>query len=426
MKSTHPALLTGLALLALASSSNAQVARRTSPSTPDQPWTRQLGTSAADVTKCVTPDGSGGVYAFGSTQGSLGGPTLGGADVWIARYDGGGNLLWTRQIGTANDEKAESAAPDGAGGVFVCGSTTGNLAGTLVGSSDAWVARYDGAGNQLWIRQLDLPGDETANAMAPDGAGGVFLCGRSFVWWHFTAAWLARYDAAGNQIFFFEPGSPTNEFRAAASDGSGGVWVITHAVWGVWTDWVGYDEVDLTFLSHYDGAGGLLASDFIGSSYSIYDPVGSRANALAPDGAGGVYVAGEWGYPADWLHGVNDAWLKHWDANASLTWSRNFATSADDRALAVAADGSGGAYVGGTTFGTLAGTSAGGQWDAWYAHVDATGNTLSLLQFGTTSEETLAAAAPDGSGGVFLGGSTRGSLAGPIAGLQDAWIARFP
>jgi hypothetical protein len=135
----------------------------------------------------------------GDTAGSLGGPNAG-IDAWLAHYDSVGNQLWIRQLGTSNADGARAAAPDGAGGVYVGGFTEGSLGGANAGSYDVWLAHYDGAGNQLWIHQLGTSGADWTHAAAPDGSGGVYVGGRTLGSLGGPNAgdydaWLARYDA---------------------------------------------------------------------------------------------------------------------------------------------------------------------------------------------------------------------------------------
>jgi hypothetical protein len=88
---------------------------------------------------------------FGGTEGSRAAPIAGWSDTWVARYDGAVNQAWIRQIGTAGVEYEGAAIADGSGGVFLGGATTGGLGGPPIGtgsSCDAWLAHYDGAGNQ--------------------------------------------------------------------------------------------------------------------------------------------------------------------------------------------------------------------------------------------------------------------------------------
>jgi len=86
-------------------------------SAQDQLWIRQFGTSGAEDARAAAPDGLSGVYFTGSTDASLGGPNAGSYDAWLARYDSAGNQTWIRQFGTSNSDSAHAAASDGSGGV---------------------------------------------------------------------------------------------------------------------------------------------------------------------------------------------------------------------------------------------------------------------------------------------------------------------
>jgi hypothetical protein len=91
----------------------------------------------------------------------------------------------------------------------------------------------------------------------------------------------------------------------------------------------------------------------------------------------------------------------------------------------VASDGVGGVFVGGSTQGSLGGQNA-GAYDPWLARYDGAGNLVwGPSQFGTASDDFAFAGAPDGGGGVYVAGRTRGSLGGLNAGQIDAWLARF-
>ena len=76
-------------------------------------------------------------------MGSLAGPIGGLVDAILARYDAAGHPLWVVQFGTNANESARAAAEDGAGGVFATGSTGGSLGGPNLGGTDAWLVRYD-------------------------------------------------------------------------------------------------------------------------------------------------------------------------------------------------------------------------------------------------------------------------------------------
>ncbi len=86
--------------------------------------------------------------------------------------------VWVKQFGTGEFDSAAALAPDGVGGVFLAGGTEGALGGLYIGSVDAWVARRNAAGNVLWTRQLGTDTTDSALALTGDGAGGGKKGGR--------------------------------------------------------------------------------------------------------------------------------------------------------------------------------------------------------------------------------------------------------
>ncbi len=393
----------------------------------NQRWLEQFGSLGTDDAWSIARDGVGGVFLCGVTSGGLNGPNAGLLDAWIARYDGAtGNQLWLRQLGTGANDRAFDVAPDGSGGAYVTGDTSGSLGGTFGSGADLWLARYDSVGNQLWIRQTSSIGGgsvDAAHAAASDGSGGVYVTG-------FTSgslggpiasqadALVARYDAAGNPLWTrqFGAGGGRTESWAAAPDGSGGVYIGGFTQTSLAAPNAGDADI---WLAHYDAAGNQLWVRQLGSS-SL-----DMLMTAAPDATGGVYVGGfTWGDLAAANAAPGDVWLARYDASGNQHWIRQFGTNASEGINGLAPDGSGGVFVSGGTSGNLGGASAGGV-DAWLALYDSAGNQLWIRQFGTNDEDYAFGAAPDGLGGVYLAGGTKGDLGAPNAGAQDAWIARY-
>ena len=52
-----------------------------------------------------------------------------------------------------------------------------NPAGDDVESDDAWLAKYDSNGDQLWLQQLGIKDDDEANGVAVDSAGNIYITG---------------------------------------------------------------------------------------------------------------------------------------------------------------------------------------------------------------------------------------------------------
>ena len=112
-----------------------------------------------------------GIYVTGDTEGVFPGqPSAGDSDVFVSRFDNLGNQLWIRQFGSvavAGDYGTGVAADST--GIYVVGGTEGALPGqTRLGSTDAFVRRYDLNGNELWTRQFGTSAPDAANGVAAD------------------------------------------------------------------------------------------------------------------------------------------------------------------------------------------------------------------------------------------------------------------
>jgi hypothetical protein len=188
--------------------------------TGEQLWVTQYGTPDYEWSWDVQTDSQGNVYTGGWTLGSLGGPNAGSYDAYLSKYDSQGNLQWIKQFGSPGDDEAYSLFIDANDNLFLSGFTDGELGGTNAGSYDAWVARYDTNGNQLWIRQFGTSDRDDAYAIRSDNDGNLFVTGitqgslgdinaGSF------DGWLAKLDAASGDLIDFN-GTPQSTPQPAS------------------------------------------------------------------------------------------------------------------------------------------------------------------------------------------------------------------
>ena len=123
-------------------------------STGDLLWSRQFGSAEEEGFNCLAIDQNKNLYAGGTTSGVMGEANLGKTDGFFGKFDPDGNLLWMHQIGTNKDDELNNIHVSADGYVFIVGTTRGNLAGKLGGGTyDAFLAKYDANGNQIWIKQ---------------------------------------------------------------------------------------------------------------------------------------------------------------------------------------------------------------------------------------------------------------------------------
>ena len=124
--------------------------------------------------------------------------------------------------------------------------------------------------------------------------------------------------------------------------------------------------------------------------------------------------------------GGYDAFVAKLDAaDGHPLWTRLIGTATDDGADGVAVDSQGEIYVVGHTSGTIGTDAKPGLVDVFLAHLDAAGTVQKVRLYGSTADDnprSIALAPPDG---LFVVGSTLGSLDGVAPGGTDAFLARF-
>lgn len=112
-------------------------------------FTTMLGGLGNDRATGIAADASGNVAIAGYTDGVLatGLSNAGGNDLFVARLDSAGTVLWSRQTGTAARDEALGVATGPGNAVFVTGLTDGVLAGSSnAGLTDAFVLKYSASG----------------------------------------------------------------------------------------------------------------------------------------------------------------------------------------------------------------------------------------------------------------------------------------
>ena len=112
--------------------------------------------------------------------------SAGGTDIYIAQYDGLGNIQWANRMGGSGDDAAHGVAITPDGDIVVVGGFTGTVdfnpgAGTnnLAPSATDGIffAKYDAAGSYTWAKQISGSQSNYSNKVALDGSGNVYIVG---------------------------------------------------------------------------------------------------------------------------------------------------------------------------------------------------------------------------------------------------------
>ena len=141
-------------------------------------WSVRLSAVPIDVATAIAIAPTGEVIVAGATVAALGGPGLGGQDVFVAALDPAtGDRLWLRQLGSDASEIPSAIAIDAGGRIYVAGQTLGGVRGAPRGGLDAFAIVLDADGAERGRWQAGTAADDVATAIAIDGCGRVVVGG---------------------------------------------------------------------------------------------------------------------------------------------------------------------------------------------------------------------------------------------------------
>jgi hypothetical protein len=324
-------------------------------------------------------------------------------------------LTYAEYLGGTSADTGFTIAVDGSGNAYIAGQTASNNflpspSGTYQtsyagGPDDAFITKLDANGNTVFSTYLGGSKDDSINGIAIDGSGNIYVAG----------------GTQSNLDFPITVGAAQGSFGGP----SGGL--------DAFASKISADGTTLVYSTYIGGA-----SDDVG-------------NAVAVDGSGNVYVAGQTAshnFPvtAGVLQGSFSAQFDGFvtevkaDGSAFL-YSTYLGGSGIDNATAIAVDSSGDAFIAGVTtssdFPVTAGVfqtafGAHGNDDAFVSKINPTGTVLTYSSYlGGSGTDDAYAIAIDSGGSVYLTGLTNSSdfpthspLQAALKGTQNAFVSK--
>ncbi len=373
---------------------------------------------------------------FGATH--LGTLAPGYPDVFLAKYDLKGGLLWAKRYGGNSGTRASGVVVGRMGSVFLCGgygpsTTLGDFFLPGGGPVQLWVAGLDGSGEVQWARAAGtMTGLTTLPKLAIDPGDNLFAAGGFVDAMSFPQG---AYASVTNTV------CTTNQVLVAQTDWLTNVLCLTN---------FNVDPIEVTcsnvltaqtsyVLSNSVGCVTVPALSNLNGSFDLEGlPGGQSAMFLAKYDSGGkclwarggggtatdlavatngeVYVTGTMQYPnfgkpyysaifdGIEITGKNDCFLAKFDSSGGLVWAINeggssVALGPDGDVYATSTLGSTRTFAG-RTF------TASGYQDIFVSRYDSAGNGRSAWQIGDMQGEMAGDIAVDRSGTIMVAGFT--------------------
>jgi len=447
------------------------VCEKINAQSPKWLWAKAMGGPSDEFGASVAVDTeSGEVYITGAFSETVdfdpGNETfnltaIGGEDIFIAKLDGNGNLVWAKAMGGQYYEDGSSIAvdPAGSGDVYISGFFSGTVDFdpgveifylTAGESSSIFISKLDRSGNFVWAKSIvgTDDGDVSVRSMAvdPSGSGDVYLTGYlegavdfdpSAETFNLTAAgcwdiFISKLDGSGNLVWAKTmSGTDCEQGRSIILDpaGSGNVYTT-----GFFDGTVDFDPGEgvfkLTseggrdiFISKLDTSGNFIWVKAMGSTGFGYGD--GYSIAVNPSESGGVYTTGYFQGTVDFDPGEGtfnltpagnaDIFISKLDDSGNFVWAKSMGGTLSGFGTSITVDPSGGegVYTTGWFHGTVDFdpgletfnlTAVDAISDVFISKLDGSGNFEWAKSFGGTRSDFCQSISLDASNHVFVAG----------------------
>ncbi len=408
-----------------------------SATTADFCWATNEGGRQMENAYGVALDPQGNSFVVGSFLGTatFGSTTLisaGGLDIFLAKLNPQGEVLWAIRAGGPNDDAGFDVAVDTSGNAFITGYYTQNASfgQTSPGETNVapvagynlFVAKYDSAGLLSRVR-TPLAADRIyGSGIAVDPGGNVVVVGSYYQGSATSDLFVARFDPGGVLLWVEAAGGPENDQGTkVATDSEGKIFItgsFTDSAWFGEEILYGNESIEM-FVAKYDANGFLEWAQAAVSDEAL-------GTDIAVDAAGNCVVTGYFEFAATfgtetlYSDGYFDFFLTKFDPDGEVIWATNSETNDAIAASGIALGAEGNIYVTGSFVGdvTLGRTTLSNDYifDLFVAAYDETGNPLFFRGAGTEGELTSSAIAVDPGGSLIVAGQLTGRA---VVGADD-------
>ncbi len=308
-------------------------------------WARQAGGPGDDYGHSIAVDGLGNIYVTGifDSTANFGGVSLtsmGGEDIFIAKYSSDGNIQWVKQAGGTSDDDGASIFTDISGDIYLTGYFSGRSANfestTLFdsGVSNMFIAKYHPDGTLAWVKSIPDTSQGAGYGITADTIGNIYVTG-VFTNAKFDSVslksagnsdiFIAKYHNDGNIDWVKAAGGKSvDEGHSITLDPNGNIFVT-----GFFSDTANFDGTIL----NSSGSTDIFVAKYLSDGTNAWvKRAGSsdidQGDGITADELGNVYVTGYFQLSAD-FEGVTltskgglEIFVAKYQPNGQLAWAK--------------------------------------------------------------------------------------------------------
>lgn len=311
-------------------------------------------------------------FFFGTGKfGSISLVSSGGHDVFVSKYDDFGNVQWAKSTGGKVADYGLGICPDMSGNIVVAGCFQDTINFDMIslvskGEYDIFIAKFDKLGNVIWAKNAGGPNSDIGRSLASDKLKNYFITGE------FSG--IATFDKTtiqGNGIFIAKYNSDGNLIWAKGATGTGTFEPSSIAIdnldypiiTGYFSDIVSFGLENLhsegdkdIFIAKYDAAGNILWTKRAGgTAYDI-------AHDISTDYFGNPIITGSFrgssnfgSFTLNSIDGSPDIFIAKYNTLGDVLWVKQAGGKGYDATLSIVSDKNGintitGFFEGAATF----------------------------------------------------------------------------
>ncbi len=236
---------------------------------PDFLWVNNAGSPGSTTGEKVAVDNKDNIIVtgyfdstitFGTTELS----SYGADDIFIAKYDPSGKILWATHAGGNDYDESYGIATDKSGNIYITGSFSISAVFDAAavrsnGGSDAFVAKYDPNGRLIWVRTGGGQSYDIGYGIAVDNDDNVIITGNfsnsavfgniNLIGHFLNEIFVVKYDSAGSVLWARSgAGSGFNNYSSGVATNSNNDIFITGSI----GDTVTFDNLTVVSLGVSD------------------------------------------------------------------------------------------------------------------------------------------------------------------------------
>lgn len=302
------------------------------------------GGKAEDYAYGVALDSSGNVYMSGSTYSFGTSLSTGLPQAFLLKFDHAGNLLWQKGWQVGYWVLGEGVAVDPTGNIFVVGYYENRSGSGVRELSSPALLKYDSSGSLIWKTSLGSVTGQIyacANRVATDASGDVYVIGGTRSYAASDALLLLKYNSTGSLLWqtAWRLGGGAEGLGLAVDSSSNSIYVT-----GSYPSLPSLSINRTAIIMKFNSDGSVVWQKTWGGRQITY---GVRAET---DATGNLYVLGN---IPDFVHGGSfwkALFLLKLDPLGNLQWQKAWGNGVDIGGVGLAIDSKGNAIMTGNGF----------------------------------------------------------------------------